>query len=612
MSQITIQCRLVAKEPIRQTLWQLMAELNTPFINELLQKVAQYPEFEEWRQAGRLQVAVIRELGNDLKKDPRFLGQPARFYTSGIRLVEYIFKSWLKLQQRLQQKLDGKRRWLEVLKSDDQLIKESETDLETIRQKATEILQAYEGTERLFNTLFEAYRDEQNILTRTALNYLLKNRCKLPQKPEDVEKFAKRRRKVEIAIKRIKKQLEGCLPQGRDLTNEYWLETLNIACYTDPKDVEEARSWQDKLLTKSQSIPFPINYETNEDLTWLKNEEGRLCVQFGGISDLKFEIYCDKRQLKWFQRFYEDQQIKKASKNQHSSALFTLRSGRILWQESKGKGQPWEVHRLTLQCTLDTRFWTQEGTEKVKQEKADEIAVILKRMNEKGELTKNQQAFIQRKQSSLDRLKNPFPRPSQPLYQGQSNILVGVSMALQKPATIAVVDGMTNKVLTYRNIKQLLGDNYPLLNRQQRQKQRQSHQRNVAQRKEAFNQFGDSELGEYIDRLLAKAIIAIAKQYQAGSIVVPHLKDIREAIQSEIQALAEAKIPNCIEAQAKYARKYRIQVHQWSYGRLIDNIQAQASKVGIVIEESQQPLQGTPLQKAAELAFKAYQSRLSA
>ena len=73
MSQITIQCRLVAKEPIRQTLCQLMAELNTPFINELLQKVAQYPEFEEWRQAGRLQVAVIRELGNDLKKDPRFL-----------------------------------------------------------------------------------------------------------------------------------------------------------------------------------------------------------------------------------------------------------------------------------------------------------------------------------------------------------------------------------------------------------------------------------------------------------------------------------------------------------------------------------------------------------
>jgi hypothetical protein len=101
MSQITIQCRLVAKEATRHTLWQLMAELNTPFINELLQKVAQNPDFEQWRQKGKLKATVIKQLGNELKKDPRYLGQPARFYTSGISLVEYIFKSWLKLQQRL-------------------------------------------------------------------------------------------------------------------------------------------------------------------------------------------------------------------------------------------------------------------------------------------------------------------------------------------------------------------------------------------------------------------------------------------------------------------------------------------------------------------------------
>ena len=64
MSQITIQCRLVAKEPIRRTLWQLMAELNTPFMNELLQKVAQHPDFEQLRQQGRLKTAVIKQLGD--------------------------------------------------------------------------------------------------------------------------------------------------------------------------------------------------------------------------------------------------------------------------------------------------------------------------------------------------------------------------------------------------------------------------------------------------------------------------------------------------------------------------------------------------------------------
>jgi hypothetical protein len=39
MSQITIQCRLVANESVRQKLWQLMAEANTPLINELLSKL---------------------------------------------------------------------------------------------------------------------------------------------------------------------------------------------------------------------------------------------------------------------------------------------------------------------------------------------------------------------------------------------------------------------------------------------------------------------------------------------------------------------------------------------------------------------------------------------
>ncbi len=50
MSQITIQCRLVASESSRHQLWKLMAELNTPLINELLRQVAQHPEFETWRQ----------------------------------------------------------------------------------------------------------------------------------------------------------------------------------------------------------------------------------------------------------------------------------------------------------------------------------------------------------------------------------------------------------------------------------------------------------------------------------------------------------------------------------------------------------------------------------
>ncbi|MBD2342514.1 hypothetical protein H6G64_37095 [Calothrix sp. FACHB-156] len=61
MSQITIQCRLVASESTRQQLWKLMAEKNTPLINELLTQVAQQPEFESWWQKGKGSYAVLSD-----------------------------------------------------------------------------------------------------------------------------------------------------------------------------------------------------------------------------------------------------------------------------------------------------------------------------------------------------------------------------------------------------------------------------------------------------------------------------------------------------------------------------------------------------------------------
>jgi hypothetical protein len=634
MSQTTIQCRLVASVSTRHQLWTLMAERNTPLINELLKQIAQHPEFETWRQKGKMPAGTIKQLCESLRTDSRFIGQPGRFYTSAIALVDYIYKSWLKLQQRLQRKLEGQTRWLAMLKSDEELANQSNCPLEVIRTKAAEILapltsknssptpnptkgnkskkrQTSEPNRNVSQALFQAYDNTEDILIRSAICYLLKNGCRVPDHEEDNEKFAKRRRKTEIRISRLEEQLDSRIPKGRDLTGEQWLETLIAATSTVPENESEARSWQDRLLTKPKSVPFPVSYESNEDLTWSKNSKGRLCVKFSGLSEHTFQIYCDQRQLKWFQRFLEDQQIKRESKDQHSSSLFTLRSGRIAWASGQGKGAPWNIHHLTLYCTLDTRLWTAEGTEQVRQEKADDIAKTLTNMKEKGDLNEKQQAFIQRKNSTLARLNNPFPRPSQPLYQGQSHILVGISLGLEKPATASIVDGTTGEAIAYRSIRQLLGDNYKLFNRQRQKKQRQSHQRHKAQKSAASNQFGESELGEYVDRLLAKEIVTLAQTYQAGSIVLPKLEDMRELVQSEIQARAEQKIPGYIEGQQKYAKQYRVNVHQWSYGRLIENIQVQAVKIGISIEQGQQPVQGSPQKKAKEMAIAAYRSRLN-
>ncbi|MFW6296331.1 MAG: hypothetical protein ACOC04_03985 [Halothece sp.] len=81
MSQITIQCRLVASEATRHQLWQLMAQQNTPLINELLKQVAEHPDFETWRQKGKLPGGIVSQLCKPLKKDSRFSGQPSRFYS---------------------------------------------------------------------------------------------------------------------------------------------------------------------------------------------------------------------------------------------------------------------------------------------------------------------------------------------------------------------------------------------------------------------------------------------------------------------------------------------------------------------------------------------------
>ncbi len=413
MSQITIQCRLVTSEATRHQLWQLMAQQNTPLINELLKQIAEHPEFETWRQKGKLPAGIVAKFCKPLRQDSRFSGQPGRFYTSAIKLVEYIYQSWFALQQRLQWRLKGQQRWLEMLKSDRDLCQQADCSLETLCHQASEILKSLQPSvskgkkksKKPKNTprqsLFDAYDSAEDNLTKSAIAYLLKNNCKIPEQPEDPKKFAQRQRKAEIKLERLIKQIESSLPKGRDLTGERWLETLLTAANTVPRNIEQFKSWQNILLAKPKSVPFPINYETNEDLTWSKNEKGRLCVKFNGLGDYTFQIYCDQRQLKWFQRFYEDQEIKRGSKNQHSSGLFTLRSARIAWQEGTKKGQPWEDNYLTLYCTVDTRLWTAEGTEQIKEEKAEEVARILTNMNEKGDLSKTQEAFMKRKQTTL-------------------------------------------------------------------------------------------------------------------------------------------------------------------------------------------------------------------
>jgi len=89
----------------------------------------------------------------------------------------------------------------------------------------------------------------------------------------------------------------------------------------------------------------------------------------------------------------------------------------------------------------------------------------------------------------------------------------------------------------------------------------------------------------------------------------PKLSDMREQISSEIQSRAEKRRPGYKEGQQKYAKEYRVSVHRWSYGRLIESIQSQVAQVGIFTEIGTQPIRGSSQEKARDLAIFTYRER---
>lgn len=616
MSQITIQCQLFADEAARKYLWQLMTERNTPLVNELLRLVALHPDFPIWRSKGRLPTAEVTKLAKPLKLDPRFNNQPAKFHISAEKTVLYTFKSWLVIQNRIQRKLWGKVSWLRMLRTNEELVADCGQDLEQVQKKAESLLLASqspddsdESNHNLRKNLYQTYDETDDALTRSAIAYLLKNKCQIPSDTEDLEKFLTYRCKIAIQVKSLTQQLENRLPQGRDLTEERFLTTLESATTSVPVDDAEASKWQSQLLEKPDLVPFPITLESNMDLMWFSNQRGKIGLHIGGISEHEFTIGCGQRQLHYFQRFLSDYQTMLASKRQHTSSLFLLRSAKLIWKEREGRGDPWNVHQLQLSCTLDTRLLTAEGTEVVKQEVAAVTTNKLGIMRNKTDRTDKQENYIRRLQSTLNRIDRPFDRPSQPLYQGHPNIIVAVSMGLQSPATAIAIDVTSQKILAYRSTKQLLGDNYQLLNRQRNQQMQQRHLRHNLQKQGRSCQLSNSELGEHLDRLFAKAIVELAQTYRAGSIALPQLDQIRSIVQSEIDAQAQRKIPGHIERQKKYAKQLRISLHNWSYNRLSQAIVNKAGQSEIAIEYGSNSARASPNDRAKEIALSAYAAR---
>ena len=612
-----------------------MVEKNTLLVNELLKQINTHPDFDKWLKEGNITADVIIGLCKSLRAESRFQDMPGRFANAAEKLVKDIYKSWFALQEERKFRLWRKQRWLSLLRSDLELEQESGLSLEKLRTEATEILikaqlecsreaepdqATTDNSKALWDNLFTAYDKSKSLRRRCAIAYLLKNGCQVSEVEEDPEAYQRRRRKKEIQIERLKEQLKSRLPKGRNLSDQEWLEALEQAQGLIIDD-EHLRQVQASLTRKPSPVPFPISYETNTDVRWSRNEHKRICVSFNGkgISHHTFEVFCDQRQLHWFERFDEDYKIFTQNKQQVPAGLLTLRSARLVWQEGEGEGEPWQVHRLLLHCSVETRLWTAQGTEEVHAEKIAKTQKIIDGMKAKGSRSSKLKDY----ESSLERLQpfQGFSRPSRVGYKGNPSIVMGVSFGRAKPATVAVINVETGEVLAYRDVKQLLSKpikegktkkkktQYEHLKRRREQQRLNSHERHNAQKNGDPCNFGESKQGEYVDRLLAKAIVEVASQYRASSIVLPDLRNIEEAAESEVRARAEQRFPGYKKLQDSYAKDYRASIHCWSYNRLAQCIELKAEKAEIATEKVHQPPGDTPQEKARNLVLAAYESR---
>jgi hypothetical protein len=377
-----------------------MVEKNTLLVNELLKQINTHPDFDKWLKEGNIPASVIEGRCKNLRAESRFQGMPGRFANAAENLVKYIYKSWFALQEERRFRLWRKQRWFSLLRSDLELEQESGLSLEKLRTEATEILikaqlecsreaepdqATTDNSKALWDNLFTAYDKSKSLRRRCAIAYLLKNGCEVSEVEEDPEAYKRRRRKKEIQIERLKEQLKSRLPKGRNLSDQEWLEALEQAQGLIIDD-DQWREVQASLTRKPSPVPFPISYETNTDVRWSRNEHKRICVSFNGegISKHTFEVFCDQRQLHWFERFDEDYKIFTQNKQQVPAGLLTLRSARLVWQEGEGEGEPWQVHRLLLHCSVETRLWTAQGTEEVRAEKIAKTQKIIDGMKAKG------------------------------------------------------------------------------------------------------------------------------------------------------------------------------------------------------------------------------------
>ncbi len=136
-----------------------------------LNNYLEHPDFEIWKEKGELPQGMVNNLCQPLKTDSRYEGQPGRFYSSAISMVDFVYKSWLKVRKSWTYELKRQERWLSMLKSDEELVKECDLSLKEIKGKATEFINniKLEEDKNIYTQLFDLYNNSEDVLVQSIL-----------------------------------------------------------------------------------------------------------------------------------------------------------------------------------------------------------------------------------------------------------------------------------------------------------------------------------------------------------------------------------------------------------------------------------------------------------
>lgn len=685
MAMRTIQCTLSAPPETRKRLWN-WTEKYTLLINQLLENVAEDSRFPEWFLKGEVSQTTIKtQFLDPLKIQATYTGLPGRFYDSAKYFTHLVYQSWFAIQAHTNRRLEGKKRWLNIVSTDavsdasdesctqvcqraSQLLEKAEAKIQDLKQQASQSSQAIS----LIQVLMDEAETVTDKLDRRALIHLLLNNLEVNDQPVAPQDLRHRLTKKQIEIERLEAKLQSQLPKCRDPIGLKYLESLAAATSLpslpkDPKQLEEElKHWQKQTqISKFNPLHYPITFQSADSLYWStvlatsgkssrkhRHVQGiRVGVSFKGFKKDIFKILCDRRQLYIFQRLREEweiysQAIKENKRNPEiippALGLFPLRTAQLLWRPDPKHAkatEPWNRHRLYLNCTIDTQLLTAEGTESVRLTKLAKCQSRLQKKNKElssvkppsipagessdpHESNKHQLHYCLRTISSIQRLeRSPLERPKQETYIGNPDLILGVSLSRNPPLMAAVVNTQTHKVIKYCSAQQLL-DQRPsptlqqtirskkatsqrhLVKRQQILKQRDVEDRN---RGSSRNRDDSSQrlqrLGIYLDRVLAKRLVEWAMFRQVGRIVLPQLEGIRDVVESDVRARARLKYPHYVKLQREYAKSYRASFHHWSYARLTDCIQGCAVNHGIPTEVRFLMVPGNLRERAVQIAM---------